>query len=151
MQSLIQIMACRLFGEKPLSEPMPVYCWSGPWKQVSVKLESKHSNFHTRNWFRKFVSSTKWWVMCLGINVLMQKRSNSIADALELRLVSIKLSTCTLVFQDYTATLTKPDRATREGKMHLLFVCSFSCQNNVISYWHYCVKEIVVRMSKNSS
>ena len=28
--SLVQIMACRLFGAKPLSEPMLGYCWLDP-------------------------------------------------------------------------------------------------------------------------
>ena len=32
-------MACRLFGAKPLSEPMLEYRQLGPWEQVSVKFE----------------------------------------------------------------------------------------------------------------
>ena len=37
--SLVRIMACRLIGAKPLSEPMLVYCWLGPWEQFSVKFD----------------------------------------------------------------------------------------------------------------
>ena len=36
--SLIQIMACRLFGAKPLSKPMLPYCQVVPWEQTSVKF-----------------------------------------------------------------------------------------------------------------
>ena len=35
--SLVQIMACRLVGAKPLSERMLVYCLLDPWEQTSVK------------------------------------------------------------------------------------------------------------------
>ena len=33
-------MACRLFGAKPLPEPMLVYCQLDSWEQISVKFES---------------------------------------------------------------------------------------------------------------
>ena len=36
--SLVQIMACRLVGAKPLSEPMLINCQLGYWKQRSVKF-----------------------------------------------------------------------------------------------------------------
>ena len=35
--SLIQIIACRLGGAKPLSKSMLEYCWLDPWEQNSVK------------------------------------------------------------------------------------------------------------------
>ena len=35
---LVQIMACRLFGAKPLSEPMLSYCQLDPKEQTSVKF-----------------------------------------------------------------------------------------------------------------
>ena len=38
MISLVQIMACRLFGAKPLSEPMLDYCQLEPWEQTSVQF-----------------------------------------------------------------------------------------------------------------
>ena len=28
-------MACRLFGAKPLPEPMLAYCWLDSWEQIS--------------------------------------------------------------------------------------------------------------------
>ena len=34
-------MACRLFGAKPLPEPMLISCQLEPWEQVSVKFESE--------------------------------------------------------------------------------------------------------------
>ena len=39
--TMIQIMACRLFGAKPLSESMLAHCWLQPWEHISVKFESK--------------------------------------------------------------------------------------------------------------
>ena len=35
---LVQIMACRLFGAKPLSKPMLFYCQLDPKEQTSVKF-----------------------------------------------------------------------------------------------------------------
>ena len=37
--SLVQVMACRLFGAKPLPEPMMAYCQLDSWEQISVKFE----------------------------------------------------------------------------------------------------------------
>ena len=36
--ALIQIMACRLLGAKPLSKPELVSCQLDPWEQTSVKF-----------------------------------------------------------------------------------------------------------------
>ena len=38
--SLVQVMACRLFGAKPSPEPMQAYCQLDSWKHNSVKFES---------------------------------------------------------------------------------------------------------------
>ena len=38
LQTLVQVMACYLFGTKPLPEPMLNYCQLEPTKQNSVKL-----------------------------------------------------------------------------------------------------------------
>ena len=38
--ALVQVMACRLSGAKPLPEPMLPYCQLDPWEQTSVKVES---------------------------------------------------------------------------------------------------------------
>ena len=43
-QGRVQVMAWLLFGAKPLSEPMLAYCQSNPYKQNSVKFESKHNS-----------------------------------------------------------------------------------------------------------
>ena len=36
--ALVQIIACRLFGAKPLSEPVLVHCQLDPWEQTSVNF-----------------------------------------------------------------------------------------------------------------
>ena len=38
-------MACRLFGTKPLPEPMLMYCQFDPQEQTSMKFESKYNTF----------------------------------------------------------------------------------------------------------
>ena len=39
-------MACRLFGAKPLSEPMLDYWQLDPWEEISLKFESKYKTIH---------------------------------------------------------------------------------------------------------
>ena len=39
--ALVQVMACRLFVAKPLSEPMLIYCQFDPKEQISGKIESQ--------------------------------------------------------------------------------------------------------------
>ena len=46
--TLLQIMACHLFGAKPLSEPMLPYCQLDPKEHISVKLYLKFKSFHSR-------------------------------------------------------------------------------------------------------
>ena len=42
-------MACRLFGVKPLPEPMLTYCQWDPLEQTSVKFESRYKTFLSKN------------------------------------------------------------------------------------------------------
>ena len=53
-------MACRLFGDKPLPEPMLIYCQLDPWEETSVKNESQLKTFHLK------MLSTKWQPFCPG-------------------------------------------------------------------------------------
>ena len=46
--ALVHIMACRLFGAKPLPEPMLAYCQLDSREQISVKFESEFYHFHSR-------------------------------------------------------------------------------------------------------
>ena len=48
MSSLVQIMACRLFGDNPLSKPMIVYCQLDSKEHFSVKSYLKLKSFHSR-------------------------------------------------------------------------------------------------------
>ena len=47
MPSLVQIIACHLFGAKPLSEPMLAYCQLDPKEHVSIKFCLKIKSFHS--------------------------------------------------------------------------------------------------------
>ena len=51
--SLVQIMDCRLFGAKPLPEPMLAYWQLDSWEQVSVKFKSEFCHFHSRKFIWK--------------------------------------------------------------------------------------------------
>ena len=42
--ALVQVIACRLFGAKPLPEPMLPHCQLDHWEQTSVKFESKYKS-----------------------------------------------------------------------------------------------------------
>ena len=66
--ALVQIMACGLFGAKPLPKPMLGYCQLDPQEQISVKFESNYKALHSRKCIWKyrlrngahFVQG--WWV-----------------------------------------------------------------------------------------
>ena len=68
--SLNHITACRLFGAKPLPEPMLVYCRLDSWEQISVKFELKFCHFHSRMciWNCRL---PKWWPFRPGGDELM--------------------------------------------------------------------------------
>ena len=52
--SLVQVMSCRLFGAKPLPEPMMAYCQPDSWEQISVKFKSEFCHFHSRKCIWKY-------------------------------------------------------------------------------------------------
>ena len=70
VSTLVQIMACRLFGAKPLPEPMLAYCQFDSWEHISVKYESEFYNFHSRkcNWKCRLPN---WQPFCPGGDELM--------------------------------------------------------------------------------
>ena len=51
--SLVHVMACRLFGAKPLPEPMLAHRQLDSWEPISVKFESKFYHFHSRKFIQK--------------------------------------------------------------------------------------------------
>ena len=53
--SLIQIMACCLFGAKPLPESVLTYCQLDPGEQTSVKFWSNYNNLHLRKLTWKYL------------------------------------------------------------------------------------------------
>ena len=68
--ALVQILACRLFGAKSLSERVLAYCQFDPWDQTTVKFESKYKTFHSRNAFEKNCL-LKWRPFCSGVDGLI--------------------------------------------------------------------------------
>ena len=51
--ALFQVMACRLFGAKPLPEPVLAYCQLESWEQISVNFESEFYHSHSRKYIWK--------------------------------------------------------------------------------------------------
>ena len=74
--SLVQVMACRLFGAKPFPEPMLVYCWLDYWPQVSVKFESEFYHFHSRRYIWK-CCLLNWRPFCPGGDELIYTHDRS--------------------------------------------------------------------------
>ena len=82
--SLVQIMACRLFGAQPLSEPMLDYCQLDPCEHKSVKFKSKYNNFHWRKCISEcflqnvgcLVSASMCWIALIA--------SSNVAEVLSL-------------------------------------------------------------------
>ena len=63
--SSVQVMACRLFGAKPLPEPMMAYCQLDSWEQSSAKFESELYDFHSRKCILTH-RLPKWRPFCPG-------------------------------------------------------------------------------------
>ena len=63
--ALVQVMAWRLFGAKPLPVPMQPYCQLDSWEQISVKLELEFYHFHAKKCIWK-CRLPHWWPFCPG-------------------------------------------------------------------------------------
>ena len=65
---LVQIMACRLFGAKPISKPILGYCQLATWDENSGKFQSKYNFFIPDNAYENIICemvsilSTERWV-----------------------------------------------------------------------------------------
>ena len=57
-------MDCRLFGTKPLSEPVVAYCQLDPRKQTSMKVESKFIIFNQENGLENVASKMAAILSC---------------------------------------------------------------------------------------
>ena len=61
--ALIQVMACCLYGTKPLPEPMLPFCQLDSWEKISVKFESRFYHFRSRKCTWK-CCLPKWQPFC---------------------------------------------------------------------------------------
>ena len=75
LPSLVQIMACRLFGDKPLSEPMLPFYQSDTREHISVKLHLKF-RFLIKKMHLKMLTA-KWRPFYIGLNVLKFQETES--------------------------------------------------------------------------
>ena len=67
--TLVQIMGCRRTGDKPLCEPMVVYCQLYHNEHISMKYYLKCKSFYSGKWKWK-CRLPKWRPSCLGLNML---------------------------------------------------------------------------------
>ena len=67
LATLVQIMACRLLGAKPSSEPMLPYCQLDHNETYFSEIIFKIQNFSFKEMHLK-MSSAKWQALCLGLN-----------------------------------------------------------------------------------
>ena len=65
--TLVQIMACRMLGAKPLSEPMLPYCQLGHKEHTCISVKSY---LWCESFYPRKCSSAKWRPFYLGLNVL---------------------------------------------------------------------------------
>ena len=82
ISELIQVMACRLFGAKPVPEPMLAYCQLDSREQISVKFEVEFYHFYSR----KCISNChmpKWRSFC-------PRRDELIKGTLEVKLLCVR-------------------------------------------------------------
>ena len=77
--SLIQIMACRLTGAKPLSEPMMGYCLLDPWGRTNFSEILIGIQTFSLKKIQLKMSSGKWWPFCLGLDVLSKMWSRNVS------------------------------------------------------------------------
>ena len=64
--ALVQVMACRLLGAKPLPEAILVYCQFDSWEQVSVKLESEFLSSSFKKMHLKMLSAKMAAILSRG-------------------------------------------------------------------------------------
>ena len=67
--SLVQVMACRVFGAKPLSEPMPAYYQYDPPKQniLHCNLNQNTKSFIQKNAFKMSSVKSEPYIIISGI------------------------------------------------------------------------------------
>ena len=67
--SLVQVMACCLFGTEPLHETMLAYCHLDSWIHIAMNFESEFYNIHSRkcSWI---CGPPKWQQFCPGRHAL---------------------------------------------------------------------------------
>ena len=66
---LDQVMACHLLGTNPLPARLMIYCQVDPWKQTSVKYQSKHIQFQSIKSLENVVCkmlAILFWHQCLN-------------------------------------------------------------------------------------
>ena len=78
MPTLFQIMACHLFGSKPLSEPMLPYCQLDPKEHILVKIYSKFTRVHSRKNVVCEMAAMLFQPQCVNDDMEWKKKSNCI-------------------------------------------------------------------------
>ena len=130
--TLVQLMACRLFGTKPLSQPKLPYCQLDPKEHISVKFYLKF-NFSFKEIHLEM--SAKWRPFCLSLNVLTTKETLKMSFYNDINAVDIWL--VLMVYQGSFCVCAQPMRDdVTIGWAHIQNdLCKYSCivsQHNVM-------------------
>ena len=90
--SLVQIMARRLYGVKPLSEPMLVFCQLDPWLETSVKFNQNQKILIQENAFEipPILSQPSWVDKWLKIITVMLNKHHDISNHQQVVQANIK-------------------------------------------------------------
>ena len=114
--TLVEIMACRLFGAKQLSKPMLGYCQLDPKEQILTKIQNfSFTKMHLE------ISSGKWRPSCLGGDEL-----NYISDIrwyCPLHRTRAGPNYYAKVFSEMTIRLRYPSMLHRLQAMYMPIVC----------------------------
>ena len=91
---LVQVMACRLFGAKPLPQPMFAYCRLDFWEQISMKFESEFCYFHARKFNLETILSRRDeltnWSGNIMISTKLSSEKNKTNTLFNLQLLSFQ-------------------------------------------------------------
>ena len=97
---LIQIMACRLFGDEPLSEPiLSYYDWDPgdifQWNLIKIRLSVMKNKFENIFW--------NWHLFCLGVRVLKASRACNLNPS-----IAPSAASATRMFEQILTDLNSP-------------------------------------------
>ena len=119
--AMVQVMACRLFGAKPLPAQMLAKSQLDCWVQISVKFESEFYRFHSRNCIWKCHLS-QWRPFCPGGDELTAPLRRGYSDCSNLLHRCAQL--LIMIFRKYMQSCTRKNIFATKSECELITSCS---------------------------